>query len=100
MNNQLKVYCKWFNANKLSINANKTNHIIFHKSRKNVYNNLILNDSSPPLRVANTKFLGAIVQENLSWKYHYNFVRNKISRYVHFFKIIYCVSRESLIILY
>ena len=29
MNNQLKIYCKWFNANKLSINANKTNYIIF-----------------------------------------------------------------------
>ena len=27
MNNQLKIYCKWFNANKLSINANKTNYI-------------------------------------------------------------------------
>ena len=38
MNNQLKIHCKWFNANKLSIFANKTNYIIFHKSRQNVYN--------------------------------------------------------------
>ena len=38
MNNQLKIDCKWFNANKLSINENKTNYIIFLKSRQNVYN--------------------------------------------------------------
>ena len=38
MNKQLKIHCKWFNANKLSIFANKTNYIIFHKSRQNVYN--------------------------------------------------------------
>ena len=61
MNNQVKINCKWFNANKLSINANKTNHIIFQKSWQNVYNdNLILNDS-PLHRVANTKFLRVIV---------------------------------------
>ena len=74
MNNELKIYCKWFNAYKLSINANKTNYIIFRKSRQNVYNdNLILN-YSPLHRVTNTKFLGVIVQESLSWKYHCNYV--------------------------
>ena len=63
MNNQLKIHCKWFNANKLSINANKSNYIIFHKSRPNAYNdNLILN-YSPLHCVVNTKFLGVKVQE-------------------------------------
>ena len=88
MNNQLKIYCKWFNANKLSNNANKTNYYVFHKTQQNVYNdNLILNDSSLH-RVPKTKFVRVIVQENLSWKYHCNYVCNKISNieiYVHLF---------------
>ena len=31
-NNQIKIYCKWVNTN-----ANKTNYIVFHKYRQNVY---------------------------------------------------------------
>ena len=84
MNDHLKIYCNWFNANKLSINASKTNHIIFHNSQQNVYKDLILYYSTLH-PVANTKFLGVIVQENLSWKHHCNYICNKISRYVHFF---------------
>ena len=67
LSDQLKIHCKWFNASKLSINANKTNYITFHKSRKNVYNNYLILNNSPLHCVANTKFLGVIVQENLSW---------------------------------
>ena len=63
LDNQLKIYCKWFNTNKLSINANKIYYIIFHKSRQNVYtDNLFLNDS-PLHRVAKYRktYLGNIV---------------------------------------
>ena len=34
VNNELKKIYEWFNANKLSLNADKTKHSLFHKPSK------------------------------------------------------------------
>ena len=34
MNNELKILSDWFKANKLSLNANKTNYMIYSKKNK------------------------------------------------------------------
>ena len=59
MNEQLKSYYGWFDANKLSNNASKTNYMIFHKPRQVIYDNELLINVRPLQRVTNTIYLGA-----------------------------------------
>ncbi len=69
----------WFKANKLSLNINKTNYIIFGHKGKNIGINIQI-DGQKIERVTSTKFLGLQIDENLNWKEHVRLISNKISR--------------------
>ena len=62
----------WLNANKLSFNVEKTNHVVFRTpNSKPPSNNLTLRIRNKRMnRVTTSKFLGVILHENLSWKPH------------------------------
>ena len=70
--------CDWLNANKLTINAKKANFVIFRPSQKKlnyqisirVYNNPSNSDTSLECKDY-VKFLGVLIDKNLTWKYHY-----------------------------
>ena len=81
VNDELKKLSVWFEANKLSLNVKKTQIIIFGNKKitsnietKIMFNNCVIE------KVKQTKFLGIIVDENLTWKNHILHVSNKISR--------------------
>ena len=84
MNCELEKFNNWFKSNKLFINTDKTKFILFHKSRQNI--NLPL--KLPDLKINNNKieqkqylkFLGVIVDENVSWKPHISALESKISQ--------------------
>ena len=102
INKELSEISNWFKANKLSVNASKTNYMMLGTSHitnkyidasvncsnddihsftdiaiNNINDdrpnkqqiNVILNDVSLE-RVSSTKFLGVIIDENLTWKNH------------------------------
>ena len=81
MNQELKKVTAWLTANKLSLNINKTNFIIFKSNRKKLRNkaNVIINEHTID-QVKYTKFLGIYIDEELSWKYHINHIASKISK--------------------
>ena len=72
---------KWVDSNGLSLNLKKTQYMIF--SRQHV-------DTERPLIIANTyierktetRFLGVIVDEKLTWTQHIKTLHSKMSRYV------------------
>ena len=74
----------WFQANKLSLNTKKTKFVLFHKPRTKVKLPLSL----PVLKINNVtiervkalKFLGVIIDENITWKHHIGVIENKISK--------------------
>ena len=67
--------------NKLSVNINKTNYVIFSSKQKTTKVNLpVLFDDKPLKRVNVVKFLGIYIDENLTWKYQIDPVCNKISK--------------------
>ena len=84
VNSELKLVTEWFLGIKLSLNAKKTKCVLFHK--------VIMCDSLPlqlPAMTLNNikikrknsvKFLGVIIDENLTWKNHIEVVENKISK--------------------
>ena len=75
VNAELKEVSNWFKTNKLSVlNASKTNYMILGTShmtsvKAQQHFNVILDDTVLD-RVKNTKFLGVLIDENLTWKCH------------------------------
>ena len=93
MNRELINLFEWTVANKLSINIDKTHYMLFKGNNRNVQinNDMYINDQ-PIKRVTNTKFLGIIIDEKLSWKDHIKYIRSKISKSVG----ILCKARKVL----
>lgn len=70
---------KWFDINKLSLNLKKTKFMIFSKRKKP--ENIVLSMAGTNIeRVAEIRFLGVILDEDLEWKSHVAHVRKKISK--------------------
>ena len=81
LNEELKKLNTWMKTNKLSVDINKTNYVIFSSKQKTTKINLpVLFDDKPLKRVNVVKFLGIYIDENLTWKYHIHHVCNKISK--------------------
>ena len=84
MNEELVTIQNWFNANKLSLNADKTKYSFF--------NPLSYADKIPlrlpELKIGNTvikreenmKFLGVLLDENMTWRRHIECIESKISK--------------------
>ena len=83
-NIELKKISEWFQANKLSLNEDKTRFTLFYKLQDR--DNLPL--QLPVLKINNyeikrwtsIKFLGVMVDEHLNWKDHINVIENKVSK--------------------
>ena len=82
INNELKEVCNWFKANKLSVNASKTNYMFSTNYKTNViHDNIhITLDQTNLERVQMTKFLGVTIDENLTWKNHIENVSKNVSK--------------------
>ena len=86
MNTELENISLWFKANKLSLNISKTKFALFHSSSKKRF----IPKKLPDLYMDNiliqrenvTKFLGVLIDENLSWKPQISSVCTKISKSV------------------
>ena len=84
VNDELKKIYEWFNANKLSLNADKTKYSLFHKPSKTddlplLLPKVLINDKEVE-RVGSIKFLGVLLDEHLSWKEHIRYTENKIAK--------------------
>ena len=76
---------KWCDVNKLSINMTKTNYMIVKSARKKDMTISLQsrnNDGSTQLleRKQCIKYLGVMIDENITWKNHISFVSSRISR--------------------
>lgn len=84
MNDELKKVSSWFKCNKLTLNINKTKWILFHSVSKKRYlpPNLpkIFIDEIEIKRDFVTKFLGVVLDENITWKQHIDYICSKISK--------------------
>ena len=82
MNNELEKLTLWFKSNKLSLNVKKTKFSLFHSIRKktDIPNKLpiLKMDNTEINRDQVTKFLGVLIDENLTWKPH---IANTLHKY-------------------
>ncbi len=80
VNNELSKLAEWFSLNKLALNVEKTNYMIFtnNNSVGGMTTGLFLEDAVLK-RVHATKFLGVIIDDKLTWKNHTEAIGKKIS---------------------
>ena len=71
-NTEINGLYKWFCLNKLSLNINKTNYILFHNYNKTIPLDrapVVINNSNIE-EVSHVKFLGIFFDKHLNWKTH------------------------------
>ena len=81
-NIELENIDNWMIANELSVNTNKTNYILFqtpkYRLTKTVKNFQLKLRNNAIERVSSTRFLGVLIDENLSWKNHVDMIKKKM----------------------
>ena len=102
VNNELAKIIIWLKVNKLSLNLTKTNFMIFHPRQKKVNVNVPLTLENAVIKqIMETKFLGVLIDQHLSWKPHIDFVSKKISKSVEIIaKTLFYLSSQTLMTLY
>ena len=78
---ELEKLSIWLKANKLSLNAQKTYYLVFHRAKikLKIKADVIMNGSL--LNRANqVKYLGIIIDHKLNWVQHITYVKNKIAK--------------------
>ena len=99
---ELKKVKIWLDVNKLSLNIDKTNYIIFKSPQHSSSETVSIKIGSLPVkRTSYVKFLGILLDENLSWKYHLTELSKKLARTCGmFFKVRHFLPINVLICLY
>ena len=102
VNKELRKVRKWLEANRLALNIDKTNFVIFH-SPQNIPNDWVIIKFGRKKVNQETcvKFLGVLLDSLLSWKPHITELSKKLSRTVGlFYKIRHYAPLETLKLLY
>ena len=103
VNEELLGVVQWFKSNRLSVNSKKTNFVLFGSNQKTrkLQNVEIFLDNIKITRTETAKFLGVVIDENLTWKNHINYIENKIAKNVGIIKRVrYLLSEKTLNTLY
>ena len=86
-----KILLKWVDSNGLCLNLKKTKYMIFSRARHLELPNILKIADFPIERVTEGRFLGVIVDENLTWSRHIKTIRTKMARYI---GIMYKLKKE------
>ena len=108
VNSELLKVSDCLNANKLTLNAKKSNYVIFrsYKRKLNYSVNIEMIDNYTQIPTTReckdrVKYLGVLLDSNLSWKFHINNVELKVSRTVDVVaRLTHFVPRTTLLNIY
>ena len=80
LNTELNKLDVWLQANKLTLNTDKTHYMVFHRARIKSQTGKISIRNNAIDEVKSTKFLGVIIDDKLKWTEHLQYIKNKISK--------------------
>ena len=104
INTELKGVTNWFKSNKLSVNASKTNFMILgttHQTSKPSNRIKVILDNVELSLVNKIKFLGVLIDRNLTWKDHRDTISETMLRNVGIiYKLKYFDPKRILLSLY
>ena len=102
-NTELRSLGEWFRSNKLIVNYDKTNYILFHSKKRRIPETIddISMNHNILTNVKSLLFLGITIDECLDWKIHIQNVVLKISRSIGILsKLKYILPKNVLLLLY
>ena len=80
-NHDLKLLCHWLRANKLSLNGDKKETVIFRSKAKKITKQLNFRISGQKINpTTHLKYLGIYLDEYLNWEFHTNQIMLKLQR--------------------
>ena len=82
INNELINIKEWLRANKLSLNISKTKFMVFHTSQRKVQYPKLTIDNYDIEQVYHFKFIGLVLNYNLTWHNHTNYIATKVARVI------------------
>ena len=83
LNIDLRNLCNWLKANKISLNASKTELLIFRHPNKEINYDLKIKINGKRLLPSSfVKYLGILIDSHLTWNYHADMLAAKLSRNV------------------
>ena len=80
LNTELNKLDVWLQANKLTLNTDKTHYMFFHRARIKSKTGKISIRNNAIDEVKSTKFLGVIIDDKLNWTEHIQYIKNEISK--------------------
>lgn len=80
LNEELDKVNQWLQSNRLSLNIDKTNFVIFHPPQRKTQPVSLKISDRPVEQMTYVKYLGLIIDCHLNWKKHAHEVSKKISR--------------------
>ena len=80
VNNNIVNINSWLNCNKLSLNIDKTNFVIFHPPQKKITSTIKIFINQVQIKQETSlKYLGIYIDCNLNWKSHIQHISKKIN---------------------
>ena len=81
INNELKKLHTWLIVNRLSLNIDKTNFVVFHPYNKPITKKITLKIYKKAISEKDqVKYLGITIESTFSWRNHIDNVSTKISK--------------------
>ena len=81
VNRELQKVRKWLEANRLALNVDKTNFVIFHSQQQKLTDHIVFKIGNKKIKHESfVKFLGVLLDSNLSWKFHLADLSKKLPR--------------------
>ena len=98
INFDLKNIVEWLRANKIALNTNKTEIVLFRTPRKRITRKINFRISGQKIELkSSVKYLGLVIDEFLNWKTQYTILRTKLERSIGLLaKLRYFVSANLL----
>ena len=81
INHDIKHLSQWLQSNKISLNASKTETIIFKTKLKNITKHLNFRVSGQKINpTTSVKYLGVHLNNSLTWEIHFKNLQTKLNR--------------------
>jgi len=101
INSEMTGLLKWIQSNKLSLNVEKTQYIIFSKRKLQADQLTVSINGELIKRVDSFRFLGVIIDDRLSWRQHIAHIRRKVSKSIGILRSArLLLNRDTLVTLY
>ena len=98
LNNELEKVTDWLITNRLSLNVDKSNYLIFSLHNKRDKYNITMNNDKLQEKDY-TKYLGIIIDRKLNWKQHVSQTKLRLSKGI-LYRLRSYVTKSTLISLY